>query len=86
MFSGNSATSLAKLEGFSSSCAAAVITKSETMGLIEGYFICADKIKMCENNIAYTNQTCKKEANEIRRMKQLGDDYIVGDRVTSKKY
>ena len=39
-----------------------------------------------KNNIAYTNETCRKVANEIRRMRQLGDDYIIGDRVICKKY
>ena len=28
----------------------------------------------------------KKVANEIRRMEQLGNDYIAGDRVICKKY
>ena len=54
--------------------------------MVEGYFKHTDKIEMCENNIAYTNETCRKIASEIRRMKQLGDDYIVGDRVICKKY
>ena len=54
--------------------------------VVEGYFGYTDKIEMCENNIAYTNETCRKVGSEIRRMKQLGEDCIVGDRVICKKY
>ena len=53
--------------------------------IVEGYFRYTDKIEMCENNIAYTNETCRKVASEIRRMKQLGEDCIIGDRVICKK-
>ena len=61
-------------------------TEKPIKEVVEGYFKYTDKIEMCENNIAYTNETCKKVANEIRRMKQLGNDYIAGDRVLCKKY
>ena len=61
-------------------------TERPTKEVVEGYFKYTDKIEMCESNIAYTNETCKKVANEIRRMKQLGNDYIAGDRVICKKY
>ena len=60
-------------------------TEKPIKEVVEGYFKHTDKIEMCENNIAYTNETCRKIASEVRRMKQLGDDYIIGDRAICKK-
>ena len=54
--------------------------------VVEKYFEYTDKIEMCENNIAYTNETCKRVSNEIRRMKNIDEDYIVGDFVICRKY
>ena len=41
---------------------------------------------MCQNNIAYTNKTCKEVSKKIRYMKGIKDEYIVGEELICRKY
>ena len=53
---------------------------------IEKYFSFTDKIQNCDNNIAYTNATCKKVSKEIRKMKNIKDEFILGDLMICRNY
>ena len=52
--------------------------------LIEKYLGFTDEIK-CENNIAYTNETCRTVSGQIRHMKGKKDDYQIGEIVICRK-
>ena len=45
-----------------------------------------DGNEICENNIAYTNKTCKEVSARIRKMKKIEDEYVVGEDVICRKY
>ena len=56
------------------------------LNIIEKYFGWADGSEICENNIAYTNKTCKEVSNKIRKMKGIEDEYVIGEEVICRKY
>ena len=54
--------------------------------IIDTYFKWTDKIEMFENNIAYTNNTCKMVSSKIREMKNITEEYVIGEEVICRKY
>ena len=61
-------------------------TKTKYKDIIDKYFKWTDEIEMYENNIAYTNNTCKTVSKKIREMKGIKDEYIIGEEVICRKY
>ena len=60
--------------------------KEPIMNVIEKYFGWSEGNEICENNIAYTNNTCKKVSKKIRDMKGIKDEYIIGEYLICRKY
>ena len=54
--------------------------------IIDAYFKWTDKIEMYDNNIAYTNNTCKMVSSKIREMKNITEEYVIGEEVICRKY
>ena len=54
--------------------------------LLKKYFGWSEGNEMCENNIAFTKNTCKKVSKKIRDMKGIKDEYIVGEELICRKY
>ena len=54
--------------------------------IIDKYFKWTDKIEMYENNIAYTNNTCKMVSSKIREMKNISEEYVINGEVICRKY
>ena len=54
--------------------------------IIDKYFKWTEKIEMYENNIAYTNNTCKMVSSKIREMKNITEEYVIGEEVICRKY
>ena len=52
--------------------------------LIEKYFPYTEE-KNCENNIAYTNETCRTASGQIRHMKGKKDEFEIGKIVICRK-
>ena len=53
---------------------------------IDRYFKWTDEIKLFDNNIAYRNETCKKVSQKIREMKNIDEEYIIGEEVVCRKF
>ena len=53
---------------------------------IDAYFKWTDKIEMYDNNIAYTNNTCKMVSSKIRDMKNITEEYVINEEVICRKY
>ena len=53
--------------------------------IIDKYFKWTEKIEMYENNIAYTNNTCKMVSSKIREMKNITEEYVIGEEVYMPK-
>ena len=60
--------------------------KEPIRNVIEKYFGWSEGNEICENNIAFTNYTCKKVSKKIRDMKGIKDEYIIGEEVICRKY
>ena len=60
--------------------------KEPIRNVIEKYFGWSEGNEICENNIAFTNNTCKKDSKKIRDMKGIKDEYIIGEEVICRKY
>ena len=54
--------------------------------IIDAYFKWTDKIEMYDNNIAYTNNTCKMVSSKIREMKNISEEYVINGEVICRKY
>ena len=54
--------------------------------IIDAYFKWTDKIEMYDNNIAYTNNTCKLVSSKIREMKNITEEYVINEEVICRKY
>ena len=55
--------------------------------IIDTYFKWTDKIEMYENNIAYTNNTCKMVSQaKSGKMKNITEEYVIGEEVICRKY
>lgn len=61
-------------------------TNTHYKEIIDKYFRWTSEIELCENNIAYTNRTCKEVSKKIREMKHIKDEFIVGEDVICRKY
>ena len=62
-------------------------TKTPFRNIIDKYFQWTDKIELYENNIAYTNKTCKEVSKKIREMKGIKEEeYIINEEVICRKY
>ena len=60
--------------------------KEPILNVIEKYFEWSDGNEICENNIAFTNNTCKKVSKRIRDMKGIKDEYVLNEEVICRKY
>ena len=54
--------------------------------MINKYFQWTDKIELYDNNIAYTNNTCKEVSKKIRDIKGIKEKYIIGELLMCRKY
>ena len=58
--------------------------KEPILNVIEKHFGWSEGIEISENNIAFTNHTCKKVSKKIRNMKGIKDEYIFGEEVDAE--
>ena len=63
-----------------------LIDKQPILNVIEKYFGWSEGNEICENNIAFTNNTCKRVSKRIRDMKGIKEKYIIGEEVICRKY
>ena len=56
------------------------------LNMIEKYFGWSEGNEICENNIAYTNKTCRDVSSRMRKMKGIEDEYVIGEEVICRKY
>ena len=54
--------------------------------IIDKHFKWTDEIEMYDNNIAYTNQTCKEVSKRIRDMKGITEEFTINEEVICRKY
>ena len=54
--------------------------------IVGKYFKWTDNIEMYDNNIAYTNSTCKRVSSKIREMKNITEEYVMGEELICRKY
>ena len=54
--------------------------------IIEKYLEYAEEIELIGNNIAYTNETCRKVSQHIRKETGINEEYVVGDEVICRVY
>ena len=54
--------------------------------IIEKYFEYTEEIELIDNNIAYTNETCRKVSQHIRKERGINEEYVVGDEVFCRVY
>ena len=54
--------------------------------IIEKYFEYTEEIELIDNNIAYTNETCRKVSQHIRKERGINEEYVVGDEVICRVY
>ena len=54
--------------------------------IIEKYFQYTEEIELIDNNVAYTNETCRKVSQHIRKARGINEEYVVGDEVICRVY
>ena len=54
--------------------------------IIEKYFKYTEEIELIDNNVAYTNETCRKVSQHIRKERGIEEEYVVGDEVICRVY
>ena len=54
--------------------------------IIEKYFEYPDEIELIDNNVAYTNETCRKVSQQNRKERGINEEYVVGDEVICPVY
>ena len=54
--------------------------------IIEKYFEYTEEIELIDNNVAYTNETCRKVSQHIRKERGINEEYVVGDEVICRVY
>ena len=54
--------------------------------IIEKYFKYTEEIELIDNNVAYTNETCRKVSQHIRKERGISEEYVVGDEVICRVY
>ena len=63
-----------------------IFNNEPILNIIEPYFGWSERNEICENNIAYTNKTCREVSSRMRKMKGIDDEYVVGEEVICRKY
>ena len=53
---------------------------------IEKYFDYTDEIELIDNDVAYTNEACRKVSQHIRKERGINEEYVVGDEVICPVY
>ena len=54
--------------------------------IIEKYFKNTEELELIDNNVAYTNETCRKVSQHIRKERGINEEYAIGDEVTCRVY
>ena len=54
--------------------------------IIEKFFKYTEEIELIDNNVAYTNETCRKVSQHIRKETGINEEYVVGDEVICRVY
>ena len=55
---------------------AMIMNNEPILNMIEKYFGWSEGNEICENNIAYTNKTCREVSSRMRKMKGIEDEYM----------
>ena len=63
-----------------------IMNNEPILNVIEKHFGWSEGNEICENNIAYTNKTCREVSSKMRKMKGIEDEYVVGEEVIYRKY
>ena len=63
-----------------------IFNNEPILNIIEKYFGWSEGNEICENNIAYTNKTCREVSSKMRKMKGIEDEYVIGEYVICRKY
>ena len=63
-----------------------IMNNEPILNVIEKYFGWSDGNEICEDNIAYTNKTCREVSSRMRKMKGIEDEYVIGEEVICRKY
>ena len=63
-----------------------IMNNEPILNVIEKHFGWSEGNEICENNIAYTNKTCREVSRKMRKMKGIEDEYVVGEEVICRKY
>ena len=58
-----------------------IFNNEPILNIIETHFGWSDGNEICENNIAYTNTTCREVSSKMRKMKGIEDEYVIGEYV-----
>ena len=63
-----------------------IFNNEPILNIIEKYFGWSEGNEICENNIAYTNKTCREVSSTMRKKKGIEDEYVIGEYVICRKY
>ena len=63
-----------------------IMNSEPILNVIEKHFGWSEGNEICENNIAYTNRTCREVSSRMRKMKGIEDEYVIGEEVICRKY
>ena len=63
-----------------------IMNNEPILNVIERHFGWSDGNEICENNIAYTNKTCREVSSRMRKMKGIEDEYVIGEYIICRKY
>ena len=63
-----------------------IMNNEPILNVIERHFGWSDGSEICENNIAYTNKTCREVSSRMRKMKGIEDEYVIGEYIICRKY
>ena len=63
-----------------------IFNNEPILNIIEKCFGWSEGNEICENNIAYTNKTCREVSSRMKKMKGIDDEYVVGEEVICRKY
>ena len=54
--------------------------------IIEKYFKYTEEIELIDSNVAYTNETCRKVSQHVRKEGGINEEHVVGDEVICRVY
>ena len=63
-----------------------IINNEPILNMIETYFGWSEGNEICGNNIAYIFQKSREVSSRMRKMKGIGDEYVIGEEVICRKY